>query len=502
MKVFTVLLLAAAAIGHHPHQQSEWRQFYNFAVSKAMESCLGKDNVNKYTVNLKKAVAKCQQQDAPELDLPPYRSMYKFVNTIINSADQMDQQKLHQVFVMLRMMNDHHDNYDREYHDYDNYNSGHNWMKKQWMKYKMHQMMQQFMKEDNQDYHVRPYSMDTKMDSFNNKMDMFDMMKNNKMDKFEMMKMMKDIMQENQYSDLYNKQQMMKMMKNFFGNDHSADEYNMMENFFRNKNNKKDMEFVEMMKMMMKFSEKKQNMDMSEMMHKMKNMYGYDKDFTMNEYKPNKFDMMKRMNEKSYEDKSYKDFNYSPPQARYRFKRQASGSTKPVDYTKPATGLDKGDRLFAKLQEEKREMEEYIGNMTCVLKETDVLNKDNQIDVKALKRSMQQYALPSPWFKDRFEELIDVCYETATNLPASIVEEQEIEGTFGLVNIAHVKTYMKCLKEGKQKLCMNLDTKNKIESNFGPIEKILKETKLTEYQLFPLVQQMLQGEESEFMGFM
>merc|ERR1711915_599249 len=167
-------------------------------VSKAMESCLGKDNVNKYTVNLKKAVAKCQQQDAPELDLPPYRSMYKFVNTIINSADQMDQQKLHQVFAMLRMMNDHHhDNYDREYHDYDNYNYGHNWMKKQWMKYKMHQM----------------------------------------------------------------KQQMMKMMKNFFGNDHSADEYNMMENFFRNKNNQKDMEFVEMMKMMMKFSEKEQNMD-------------------------------------------------------------------------------------------------------------------------------------------------------------------------------------------------------------------------------------------------
>merc|ERR1711915_406387 len=324
MKVFTVLLLAAAAIGHHPHQQSEWRQFYNFAVSKAMESCLGKDNVNKYTVNLKKAVAKCQQQDAPELDLPPYRSMYKFVNTIINSADHMDQQKLHQVFVMLRMMNDnHHDNYDREYHDYDNYDSGHNWMKKQWMKYKMHQMMQQFMKEDNQDYHVRPYSMDTKMDSFNNKMDMFDMMKNNKMDKFEMMKMMKDIMQENQYSDMYNKQQIMKMM--------------------------------------MKFSEKEQNMDMSEMMQKMKNMYGYDKDYTMNEYKPNKFDMMKRMNEKSYEDKSYKDFNYSPPQARYRFKRQASGSTKPVDYTKPATGLEKGDRLFAKLQEEKREMEEYIG---------------------------------------------------------------------------------------------------------------------------------------------
>merc|ERR1712154_663717 len=220
------------------------------------------------------------------------------------------------------------------------------------------------------------------------------------------------------------------------------------------------------MKMMMKFSDDK--MDMSEMMHKMEKMYG-DK-FTMTGQ--DKYSMMK-----NFDQKDVKNFEYSPPQARYRFKRQASGSTKPVDYTKPATGLDKGDRLFAKLQEEKREMEEHIGNMTCVLKETDVLNKDNQIDVKALKRSMQQYALPSPWFKNRFEELIDVCYETATNLPASIVEEQEVEGTFGVVNIAHVKTYMKCLKEGKQKLCMNLDTKNKIESNFGPIEKILKETK-------------------------
>merc|ERR1712154_559826 len=245
------------------------------------------------------------------------------------------------------------------------------------------------------------------------------------------------------------------------------------------------------MKMMMKFSDDK--MDMSEMMHKMEKMYG-DK-FTMTGQ--DKYSMMK-----NFDQKDVKNFEYSPPQARYRFKRQASGSTKPVDYTKPATGLDKGDRLFAKLQEEKREMEEHIGNMTCVLKETDVLNKDNQIDVKALKRSMQQYALPSPWFKNRFEELIDICYETATNLPASIVDEQEVEGEFGRVNVGQVKTFIKCCRDGKQKLCMNQDTKNKIEANFGPIKSILKETKLTEYQLFPLVQEMLQGEESEYLGLL
>ena len=216
MKVFAVLLLASFAAAHQK-QQSEWDQFYNWAVTKAMESCIGKDNVNKYTVNMKKAVAKCQQQDAPELELPPYRSMYKFVNTLISSADQMDQQKLQQVFVMLKMMNSQDQ---RNYNDYNkhHYGSGNNWMEKMFMRYKMHKMMQHIMNEENQEFNVRPYS-------FDNKMDKFDMMKDNKMEKFEMMKMMKDIMMKNQYSEQVDKYEMTKMMKEFFGKDHSSDKY-------------------------------------------------------------------------------------------------------------------------------------------------------------------------------------------------------------------------------------------------------------------------------------
>merc|ERR1712106_828242 len=413
MKVFAVLLLAVVALGHQT-QESEREQFYKFAVAKAMESCLGKDNVNKYTVNMKKAVAKCEQQDAPELDLPPFRSMYKFVNTIISSANRMDQQKLHQVFVALRIMTNVQD-----YTTNLNSNSGSNWLKEKFMKHKMN--------EDEDDFHVRPYSFDNKMD--------------NKMGKFEMMKMMKDIINENNYSQSSDNYEMKKMMKKFFGNDHSADQ----------------------------------------------------------------FEMMKMANEKNFDSQDYKNYNFAPPQARFRFKRRAPGSTKPhqkPDYTKPAPGLDRGDRLFAKLQEQKREMEARVGNMTCVLRETKVLNKDNEIDIKSLKQGMQQYTPPSPWFKNRFEELIDICHETAVNIPADISDEHNIKGQFGSVNLAHVKTFMKCCKEGKQKLCMNQDTKNKIESNFGPIKDILEQTKLTEYQLFPLVQQMLQGEESEYLGLL
>merc|ERR1711936_1131312 len=217
--------------------------------------------------------------------------------------------------------------------------------------------------------------------------------------------------------------------------------------------NKNDMDSFEMMKMMMKFNEKEKNMDMFEMMRVMEKMYGND--YKGNKFNSNDFDMMK-----NFDDKDYK----MPVQPRFRFKRQASGNTRPTDLTKPAQDLNRGDRLYAKLEEQKKYMESYVGNLTCVLREVNVLNKENEIDVPALKKSLQQYTMPSPWFKKRCEELIDVCYETAVNLPAAIVEE------------------------------------NKIKSNFGPIKAILDETKLTEYQLFPLVLQMLQGEESEYLG--
>merc|ERR1711936_597711 len=250
------------------------------------------------------------------------------------------------------------------------------------------------------------------------------------------------------------------MNKNNYNDE--MDKYKMtklMEKFFRNKN---DMDSFEMMKMMMKFNEKEKNMDMFEMMRVMEKIYGPPNKQYGNDYK-------------NFDDKDYK----MPVQPRFRFKRQASGNTRPTDLTKPAQDLNRGDRLYAKLEEQKKYMESYVGNLTCVLREVNVLNKENEIDVPALKKSLQQYTKPSPWFKKRYEELIDVCYETAVNLPAAIVEEYKVKGEFGEVNLAHVKQFTKCCTEGKQRLCMNQDTKNKIESNFGPIKAILDETKLT-----------------------
>merc|ERR1712183_790796 len=147
--------------------------------------------------------------------------------------------------------------------------------------------------------------------------------------------------------------------------------------------------------------------------------------------------------------------------------------------------LDLGDRLVEKLNEQKHQMENKIGNMTCVLKEMGCLNHNNELDVNGMKEEAKQYTMPSPWFKEKCEEIVDTCYEMAENL--------------GTVNLAKLKMFMNCRHKAETKLCMNFDIKKKIESNFGPLEEIMEQTQLTEYELFPLVIQLLHGQEMEYM---
>merc|ERR1712128_170671 len=152
--------------------------------------------------------------------------------------------------------------------------------------------------------------------------------------------------------------------------------------------------------------------------------------------------------------------------------------------------LDLGDRLVEKLQIQKQEMEEKVGNMTCLLKELNILDSNNDIDPAAVKKDTDRYNHPSVGFKQNYHTMVNT-------LPAELEDGYIVEGDFGKVNMAKVKMFMSCLEKGKEKICMNQDIKQKIELNFGPLADILEESKLTENQLFPLVQDLLQGQESE-----
>merc|ERR1712050_457533 len=52
--------------------------------------------------------------------------------------------------------------------------------------------------------------------------------------------------------------------------------------------------------------------------------------------------------------------------------------------------------------------------MTCVLREMNCLNAENEIDVRAMKKDAEQYNMPSVWFKNRYEEILDTCHEVVT----------------------------------------------------------------------------------------
>merc|ERR1711915_248852 len=159
--------------------------------------------------------------------------------------------------------------------------------------------------------------------------------------------------------------------------------------------------------------------------------------------------------------------------------------------------LDLGDRLVEKLQSQKEEMQEKVGNLTCILQELNYLDNNNKLSISGMKKDLAQYNLPSQWFKEKYKNLMDSCYEMATTLPADIDDGYLAEGEFGAFNMPQVKAFLSCCSKGKAKLCMNYDVKKKIDENFGPLDDILNKSGLTENQLFPLVQNLLQEQEPE-----
>jgi len=360
MKVLAILLLASYGLAHQA--QSDYHQFKNWAQAKAMESCWGEENNKVYVVTMKKAVAKCRQQDAPELELPPYRSAYRFVNILTSSADNMEQNKMEQMYNMMKFFHHQQQDHNDRFTPYNTHRSSQDMMKKMMMKYKMEQMMEKFMNEDS-------------------------------------------------YRSMKNQMSYSPEHKMDFGN----------------------------------------------------------------------FDTFGHK-----ENKAKANFNFGM----IRPARDAGDETNPIDL---------GDKLIAKINAQKEAMVAEIGNMTCVLKEMGMLNADNEIDVRSLKIKLNEYDLPSEWFKIKFEDLIDNCYEVANNLPKSINEQSIITGDFGTVNLGQVKKFMKCYKECHMKLCMDQDTKKNIESNYGPLEEILEQTGWTEYQLLTAFRQLITKEENEYL---
>merc|ERR1711926_43051 len=323
--------------------------------------------------------------------------------------------------------------------------------------------------------------------------------------------------EQNQVMFLYN---IMKTMK-----DHHSSEH--MSNYFEDNNyqalpyskNYESKSWLEkmMQKMTMKkMFEKYMKHSQYKNMFDFDNKYNYDKsDSMMDAFKSKMFEeemkenMMKykmQQMQRSSDDSSYNAYNPFESSSyrrrmssvNYRQKRQASGSKPNGAAVILPESLDIGDRLAEKLKEEQEHTEAKIGNMTCVLREMGVLNQQNELDFNTQKRTFEKYNFRSKWLKNRILDDMEMCNKAAEALPYDYQQEQNFPG---LVNLAKVKTFMRCCKYSKMKSCMYQDVKEKLEKNFGSLQKIKEQTQLTEDQLFPLVNQLLHGEEMEYYGY-
>ena len=107
----------------------DWKMFMKWAKTKAMESCWGEENMKLLTLNMKKAVSKCLQEDAPELDLPPFRYLNRFTNKMVSMTnnnhgyghhDEDNMMEMMKMMMMVKMMQSFNDN--ENHHDYTRHN--------------------------------------------------------------------------------------------------------------------------------------------------------------------------------------------------------------------------------------------------------------------------------------------------------------------------------------------------------------------------------------------
>merc|ERR1711997_342321 len=148
MKLLLSLCLLGLAAGGQ-----DYKMFMKWAKTKAMESCWGEENMKVYTVNMKKAVAKCHQVDAPELDLAPFRSANRFVNNLVKMGgqhgDHMEEMETFMKFYKFTKMMDHSKN---DYHSYNQDDT----MEKMKMMLMMKRMMDESRKSEVYDSYKEP----------------------------------------------------------------------------------------------------------------------------------------------------------------------------------------------------------------------------------------------------------------------------------------------------------------------------------------------------------
>jgi len=156
-----------------------------------------------------------------------------------------------------------------------------------------------------------------------------------------------------------------------------------------------------------------------------------------------------------------------------------------------------GDRLTEKLQQETEKWQAKLGNASCVLKELDIIDQNEDLDVNAMVQSIERGEwgeFPDEWLKEQHIKDCRNCGNFAESIPKSVFAECAWGEKWG-----RIMMFFQCEHEAKYKCCMNHDMKLKLEKSFGSLEELEEKTGLPEYQLLPMTMKLLNEQMDMFM---
>jgi hypothetical protein len=198
------------------------------------------------------------------------------------------------------------------------------------------------------------------------------------------------------------------------------------------------------------------------------------------------------------EDMDYEDMDFNKLfQAFKRFPRRNEERNEGRRKKRATDDLyDLGDRLTEKLQMEQVKFQAQLGNMSCVLEELNIIDKNQELTVNKMIQDIEKGewgTFEDKWFKEKMISNCRNCASHAESIPKMVLEECPLG-----VKWAKIKMYMHCEKMAKYRTCMNYDIKQKLEKSFGNLEELEEATGLAENQLLPLTMKLLQEQMDMF----
>merc|ERR1719458_414841 len=157
---------------------------------------------------------------------------------------------------------------------------------------------------------------------------------------------------------------------------------------------------------------------------------------------------------------------------------------------------DLGDRLTEKLKMEQAKWQAELGNMSCILQECDMIDRNLDIDIESMIQGIERGdwgEFEDEWLKEQMIKNCRNCYDFSESVPYSVLQDCPFGEKWG-----RIKMYMHCEKMAKWRTCMNYDMKQKLEKSFGKLEDLEKATGLPENQLLPMTMKLLQEQMDMF----